>query len=63
MKYNELAGKTPSELAEMKDKLSTELFHLKIKSRTAQLEKKHQIRQVRKDIARIETKLSESTES
>jgi large subunit ribosomal protein L29 len=58
VKYNELKTKSAKELQAMDTKLREELFHLRIKSSTAQLEKKSQIRQVRRDLARIQTKLT-----
>lgn len=57
MKYNELSNKSPKELKDLDKKLREELFHLKIKSTTGQLEKKSQVRQVRRDVARIQTRL------
>ena len=59
MKYNELQNKTAAELIEQNQKLREELFHLRLKNTTAQLEKKNNINEVRRDIARIQTKLSE----
>lgn len=56
--YKDLENKKPQELRELNKKLREELFHLKLKNVTGQLEKKSQIRQVRRDIARVETKLS-----
>ena len=58
MKYNELNNKTAAELADQEKKLREELFHLRIKSSTAQLDKKHHIGAARRDIARIQTKLT-----
>lgn len=59
MKYNELEKKSVKELNELSTKLREELFHLRLKNQTAQLTKKHQIREVRKDIARVEQRLVE----
>jgi large subunit ribosomal protein L29 len=59
VKYNDLAQKKPEELKKTLEKLREELFHLNIKAKTAQLEKKSEVKRVRKDIARIQTKLSE----
>lgn len=58
MTYKELEKKSVAELRESAKKLREELFHLRIKNRTAQLEKKHQISQVRRDVARIQTCLA-----
>ena len=59
MKSNELENKSVVELFGMDKKLREELFHLRLKNRTAQLEKKHQIRQVRRDISRVQTRLTQ----
>lgn len=59
MKYKELDKKSVSELLEMDNKLREELFHLRLKNRTAQLEKKHQISLARRDVARIQTRLAQ----
>lgn len=59
MKYDELKGKSPAELGKLDRELREELFHLKLKNTTAQLEKKNQVRFVRRDIARVQTKLAE----
>lgn len=59
MKYKELEKKTVAELLSDAKKLREELFHLRLKSRTSQLEKKHQIAEVRRDVARIETRLTQ----
>lgn len=59
MKSNEFENKSVVELFGMDKKLREELFHLRLKNRTAQLEKKHQIRQVRRDISRVQTRLTQ----
>ena len=63
MKYNELDKKSAKDLNSLAKELQTEMFHLRIKNKTGQLEKKHQISNIRKDIARIQTKLSELNRS
>ncbi len=58
MKYSELEGKTVEELkALLKDKKS-ELFTLRIKHKTMQLQNTSELRAVRKDIARINTAIT-----
>ena len=59
MKFNELAKKSPKELNDLRTQLKEELFHLRIKSKTAQLTKKHQLLQVRKDLARVQHKIAQ----
>lgn len=59
MKYNELNKKTAKELWGMTKELREELFHLRLKNKTAQLDNKSQIQKVRRDIARVQTCLSQ----
>lgn len=59
MKYDELKGKSSTELGKLDRELREELFHLKLKNATAQLEKKSEVRSVRRSIARVQTKLAE----
>lgn len=59
MKYNDLKNKTVAELTSDTETLKTELFKLKLKNKTAQLENKAKIREARRDIARLQTKISE----
>lgn len=59
MKYNELKNLKVEDLAKQSDELKAELFMLRLKNKTAQLENKAKIRLVRRDIARIQTKISE----
>lgn len=58
MTYNDLKNKTLKDLADMEKPLREELFHLRLKNTTGQLEKKSRILEVRRDIARIKTKMS-----
>jgi len=58
MKISELQDLTLKELAVKGRDLRQELFHLRIQQATSQLEKPSRIRQLRKDIARIETQMS-----
>ncbi len=59
MKYNDLKNKTVAELTSDTETLKVELFKLKLKNKTAQLENKAKIREARRDIARLQTKISE----
>lgn len=59
MTYKELQAKSAEELKKLGLSLRDELFMLRIKSRTGQLDKTHKLKQVKKDIARIETRLAE----
>ena len=57
MKYSEIAEKTPAELAVMLKEKKTELFTLKLKQKTMQLQNTSELRVVKKEIARINTAL------
>ena len=59
MKYNELKNQGEKELLGQDKELRSELFQLKLKGKTSQLESKGRIRMVRRDIARVQTKISE----
>ena len=52
-------GHTADELGDQLAKLKKEQFNLRFQRANGQLEKTNRIRQVRRDIARIETKLTE----
>jgi large subunit ribosomal protein L29 len=58
MKYSDLNDLTMVELAARGRDLRQELFHLRIQKATAQLEKPSRLRDLRKDIARVETRMS-----
>ncbi|WP_415879953.1 50S ribosomal protein L29 [Methylomonas sp. TEB] len=59
MKANDLRSKTKEELNSSLLELSREQFNLRMQKGTGQLSKSSQIKQVRRDIARISTILSE----
>lgn len=59
MIFKELQDKGADELQKMDKELRNELFLLKLKNKTGQLDKSHKLRALRKDIARIQTRLSE----
>jgi large subunit ribosomal protein L29 len=58
MKMSELKDLTPTELAAKGRDLRHEMFNLRLQQASGQLEKPSRIRHLRKDIARIETQLS-----
>ncbi len=58
MKYTDLAEKSPAELNALLKEKKTELFTLKLKQKTMQLQNTSELRTVKKDIARINTALS-----
>ena len=55
MKYSELADLTREELHQKELDLQDELFKLRLRQSTTQLENPMRIRQIRRDIARILT--------
>ncbi len=58
MKYSDLADKNSAELQAMLKEKKTELFTLKIKQKTMQLQNTSELRVAKKDIARINTALA-----
>lgn len=58
MNMDDLKGKTPDELKEMHGYLKKELFNLRFQKATGELENTARFRQVRRDIARIQTVLN-----
>jgi large subunit ribosomal protein L29 len=58
MNYSDLADKNVSELQAMIKEKKTELFTLKIKQKMMQLTNTSELRDVKKDIARINTAIS-----
>jgi large subunit ribosomal protein L29 len=59
MKADELRQKSKDELNALLIELSKESFNLKMQKATRQLTKSHQIKKVRRDVARIQTVLTE----
>ena len=59
MKMSELKDLTATELTSKGRDLRQELFNLKLQQVSSQLEKPSRIGVVRRDIARVETRLSE----
>jgi len=60
MKISELRDLTPVELTAKSRDLRRDLFNLRLQQASAQLEKPARLRTLRRDIARVETRLSES---
>lgn len=59
MKMSELRDKTAVELAAKSRDLRQELFNLHLQKASSQLEKPARLRTLRRDIARVETALSD----
>lgn len=57
MKAGELRDLTPEELLKKKKDLKEEMFNLRFQHSTGQLDNTARLKQVRRDIARIETVL------
>jgi large subunit ribosomal protein L29 len=60
MKFPELKDLTLTELAAKSRELRQELFNLRLQQASAQLEKPARIRELRRDIARVETRISQA---
>jgi len=59
MKFSEIKDSTSAELAAKSRDLRQEMFNLRLQQASAQLEKPARLRQLRRDIARVETRLSQ----
>jgi len=59
MKISELNDKTLAELAALGREKRQEIFNLRLQQAGSRLEKPSQLRTLRRDIARIETRMSE----
>jgi len=59
MKIKEARDLSPDELVARKSELRKEAFQLRLQQGTGQLENPSQLTKIRKDVARIETVLSE----
>ena len=59
MKIKEIRDLSTAELAARKHELREESFHLRIQQQSGQIEKPSQIRAIRREIARIETVLTQ----
>lgn len=63
MKIKEIRELSLQELAARKHELREEGFHLRIQQQSGQIEKPSQIRAIRREIARIETVLTQKQKS
>ena len=59
MKYNEIKKKTKDELIDLLKNLKKESYNLRFQKKNGQLEKTGRMNQVKKDIARIKTKMND----
>ncbi len=59
MKNKEILELSVAELAARKHELREESFHLRMQQQSGQLEKPSQLRAIRREIARIETALTQ----
>lgn len=62
MKANEVREKGVPELQRLSAELTEELFHLRLKHAMGQVERTHNLRRLRKDLARITTVLREKAQ-
>lgn len=61
MKTKEIRGKSAQELVDAKNSAKQEIFNLRLQQKSGQIENPARLRLLRKDIARIETVLTELT--
>ncbi|CAT04829.1 50S ribosomal protein L29 [Mesomycoplasma conjunctivae] len=59
MEFKELRAKSATELKQMLIEYRSELFTLRFKNKTQQLDQSHKIADIKKDIARILTALKQ----
>jgi large subunit ribosomal protein L29 len=59
MKLEEIRNLTQDELVARKRELRQESFHLRLQQQSGQLEKPSQIRAIRREVARVETVLTQ----
>ena len=59
MKYNEIKTKTKDEIIDLLKNLKKESYNLRFQQKNGQLEKTGRIDQVKKDIARVKTKMND----
>jgi large subunit ribosomal protein L29 len=59
MEAEQLRGLSTSEVTQKRRELIDEIFHLKLKRATSQLENPMKMRQAKRDLARVETILRE----
>ena len=61
MKIKEIRDLTPNELGARKRELKMELFHLRLQQQSGQLENPSLIRSLRREVARVETILTQKS--
>ncbi len=61
MKINEIRELSPAELQARKRELKEEVFHLRLQQQGGQLDKPSQLRTLRREIARLETVLTQKS--
>jgi large subunit ribosomal protein L29 len=61
MKIKEIKELTPAELVSRKSELKEELFRLRMQQQSGQLEKPSLIRSLRREVAQLETILTQKT--
>lgn len=59
MQYSELEKKSKDELENLITEFKAELFLLRFKNKTGQLDQTHKIKSIRKDIAKVLTALKQ----
>ena len=59
MKFSEIKEKTLAELSVTSRDLRQEMFNLRLQQASAQLEKPARLRTLRRDIARVETRITQ----
>lgn len=60
MKMEEINGKTPDELKDMLGYMKKELFNLRFQKAAGELENTARFRELRRDIARVNTVISQN---
>jgi large subunit ribosomal protein L29 len=63
MKIQEIRDLSVAELTARRRELSQEIFHLRVKQQTGQLEKPSQLKVLRRQAARVETVLTQKRSS
>jgi large subunit ribosomal protein L29 len=61
MKIKEIRELTPDELQSRKREIREQIFHLRLQQASGQLEKPSELRSLRRQIARIETVLTQKS--
>ncbi|MDQ3623680.1 MAG: 50S ribosomal protein L29 [Verrucomicrobiota bacterium] len=61
MKISEIRELSPAELQARKRELKEEVFHLRLQQQSGQLDKPSQLRTLRREIARLETVLTQTS--